>query len=166
MLTNAQLQTLKADIEADPVFSTLPMTPDASFFIAEEYEKIAEPDYFVWRTDVQRAQIYHLTSSEGTSWNWTTYKNQGVAEQNAWTQMFMGDVANFALPNLRAGIGAIFTGSAQANAQRDHCLAIGKRRANRAEKLFAVGAGTLALPSTMGFEGALTYQEVEQARNL
>jgi hypothetical protein len=166
MLTPAQLQVLAADIAADPVFSTLPLTSDASFFIAQEYEKIAAPAYFVWRTDVQRAQIYHLTSAEGTTWNWTTYKNQGAPEQNAWTQMFMGDLANFALPNLRAGVAAIFTGSAQANAQRDHCLAIGKRRANRAEKLFAGGAGTVITPSTMTFEGALTYQEVDQARAL
>lgn len=166
MLTNAQLETLAADIAADPVFSTLPPGPDSSFFIAEEYGKIATPDYIVWRTDVERGQIYHLTSPEGTTWSWQTYKAQGVAEQNAWTQMFSADMANFALPNLRAGVSAIFTGSAQANAQAAHCLAIGKRRANRGEKLFAAGAGTLVAPSVMTFEGLLTYQEVEQARAL
>lgn len=167
MLTQAQLQVLKADINADPTLASLPLNSDSSFYIAEQYAKVATPDWFVWRTDVTRAEIYHVTSAEATSWNWTTYKQQAVPEQNAWAQMFMGDQANFALPNLRAGVAAIFTGSAPAAAQVAHCLAIAKRRANRAEKLFAVnGSGTRAAPSTMTFEGGLSMQDIDTARTM
>lgn len=120
--------------------------------------------YVAWRTDVSRADIYHRTSPDATTWNWTTYKNQGVAEQNAWVQMFMGDIANFALLNLRAGVSAIFTGSAQANAQRDHCLAMGKRVCRRVEQALAVGTGTSADPGTMSFEGAISTDDAAAIR--
>jgi len=115
---------------------------------------------------VTREEIYNSTSPDATTWNWTTYKNQSATEQNAWTQMFMGDRANFAQANLRAGIAAIFTGSAQANAQRDHCLAMGRRKATIAEKLFSSGTGSSTTPATMGFEGNLTFGQVGQARSL
>ena len=164
-LTPAQLTTLRTDILADGALAPKCTAPvgDAPYEIAAAYNVAASPAHIVWRTNVTRAEIYHGTSAEGTTWNWTTYKNQGVAEQNAWTQMFMGDTANFALPNLRAGVAAIFTGSAQANAQRDHALATAKRAATRAEKLFATGTGSTAVPATMSFEGSLSVQAVLQA---
>jgi hypothetical protein len=83
--------------------------------------------------------------------------------------------------NLRAGIGKIFGGSAGQNAQRDHCLAVGRHKAKNVEKLFATAVvsppansgndagqprGSTLNPDVMGFEGNVTYQEVEQARNL
>ena len=166
MLSQAQLQALKADILADPALANQPKNADANTLIAAVYNLTASPAYWVWRTAVSRADIYNTLDFEGNSWNWTTYKNQGIAEQNAWTQIFMGDQANFAQPNVRAGVAAIFTGSGAANAQRDHCLSVGRRQCTRAEKLFAAGLGTSVAPSVMTFEGALTYQEVESARDL
>lgn len=111
--------------------------------------------FVVWRKNVTRAEVYHSTSADGTTWSWTTYKNQSVAEQNAWTQMFMGDVGDFSLANLRAGVAAIFTGSAQANAQRDHAYAVAKRAATQAEKVLASGAGTTAVPGVGTFYGSV-----------
>ncbi len=165
-LTNSQLAVLKADILLDPSLSSKPMTSAGAQEIADAYNLAANPAWYVWRTNVTRSDVYHQTSAEGTTWNWTTYKNQGATEQNAWVQMFMGDQANFALPNLRAGVAAIFTGNAAANAQRDHVLSAAKRPATRAEKLFASGAGTLLSPATMAFEGVLTTDDVQQAREL
>lgn len=165
-LTPQQLAALKADILADPALNAQPNNGDGNLEVAKAYLAIASPDFWVWRTAVSRADIYHEVSPDGTSWNWTTFKNQGVTEQNAWVQMFMGDRANFAKANLRAGVASIFTGSAQANAQRDHCLAVGRRKANRAEKLFASGAGSAASPATMAVEGALSPADIETARNL
>lgn len=147
MLTPAQLQALKADILANSDLNIQPMNSDGAFEIARRYNLAASPAFYVWRTNVTRSEIYHIVSTEGTSWSWTTYKNQGATEQNAWVQMFMGDQADFSKDNLRAGIAALFTGSAQANAQRDHCLAAGKRTATRAEKLFATGTGSQASPA-------------------
>lgn len=115
--------------------------------------------FVVWRTNVQRAEIYHQTSSEGTTWNWTTYKNQSQTEQGAWVQMFMGDQADFSLPNLRAGVSAIFTGSAQANAQRDHVLAIARRAATHVERVLGTGTGTLPAPGLLTFQGSVSINQ-------
>lgn len=165
-LTPAQLATLKADILADPAFTALRSSPDGRDAIRAAYGQFPAADYWVWRSNVSRAEIYNNVSPDSTTWNWTTYKNQPATEQNAWTQMFMGDQADFSKANLRAGVAAIFTGSAQATAQRDHVLAMGRRKATRAEKLFASGAGSTVAPATMTFEGALSFADVDSALNL
>jgi len=158
-LTPAQKQTLKTNIQATPEANALYVDGNLDG-LAAYYNVVASPDFWVWRTNVSRADIYNLTSPAASTWNWTTYKNQGVAEQNAWVQMFMGDLADFSKTNLRDGVAAIFTGSAQANAQRDHVLATGRRLSNRLEQVFANGTGSSASPGTMVVEGALHYTEL------
>lgn len=162
-LTPAQLPMLKAAILADPVLANLPLTSGSAQLIATEFNKLTEPAFKVWRTSVSRADIYNNTSSEGTNWSWTTYKAQAATEQNAWTQMFMGDQANFAQTNLRAGVSAIF---GAANAQTAHVLATAKRSATRAEQLFANGLGTVSSPANLSFEGVLSSEDVQLAREL
>lgn len=139
--------------------------------IARLYGLAASPSFWCWRTNVSRAEVYTKQNDLAVSgaqtgfWNWTTFKNQGATEQTAWIQMFMGDQANFAAQNIRDGIGAIFTGSAAATAQRDHCLAVGRRVATRLEKLLAVGTGSIATPAVMAFEGAISAQNVSDILN-
>ena len=72
---------------------------------------------------------------------------------------------NFSRPNVRQGLQDIFSGAGGAS-QRTHLLAIGRRLTTRAEKLFSAGTGSTASPGTMGFEGNLSYQDVQEARNL
>lgn len=163
-LTPAQQAALKADILADQTLASKPMTSAGAYEIAVAYNALAAPAFKVWRSAVSRAEIYNKTSDEGTNWSWTFYKNQSAVEQNAWVQMFMGDQADFAQANLRAGISVIFTSASAANAT--HALAIGKRSATRAEKLFATGTGSVASPATMGYEGAITSEQVQEAREL
>ncbi len=163
-LTQQQLQTLKADIAADPALASKPMTSGAALEIASAYNAPASPTYKVWRSAVSRVEIYNKTSEQATTWSWTFYKNQSAVEQNSWVQMFMGDQADFSQANLRAGIQVIFTAASAANAT--HALAIGKRSATRGEKLFAAGTGSVASPATMGFEGSITSEQVQQAREL
>lgn len=182
-LTTPQLQTMKANLAASAdlveagtpdcgafvgvAVNAVPNTGDGNFCLARVYARTAAPDFFVWRTNVSRADIYNGNPQpENSFWNWTTYKNQGVAEQNAWVQMFMGDQADFSKANVRAGVAAIFTGSAQANAQRDHVLATGRRLANRFERVFATGVGSIAAPGTLVFEGTVSPGVIETARNL
>ena len=171
-LTNAQLSTLKAAIAADSNLNQHPNNGDGNAEIAAKLNVLATPDKFIWRSSITRSQIYHSTSAEATTWSWSTYKAQSVTEQNAWTQMFMGDSVDPSLDNLRAGVAAIFTGSAQQNAQRDHVYAVAKRKATRAEALFAVGTGSQAVPAKLGvgtlgeyIEGLLSTDEIERARN-
>lgn len=163
--TAAQKTTVKADALANPDTLAAYNNGDLSQ-LAALYNADAAPDYWSWRTVVTRADIYNSVSPDSTTWNWSTYKNQGVTEQNAWVQMFMGDETNFGKKNLRDGVAAIFTGSAQANAQRDHVLAMGRRKSSRIEKLLAVattgGSGTrgsTANPDTLTVEGPVPYQD-------
>lgn len=173
-LTNSQLQALRTYLDAN-----LAGVFDEE--AAAALNQIATPDYYVWRSSVSRSEIYHQTSPDGTTWNWTTYKNQGVAEQNAWAQMFMGDAGPIGNLNFRQGIGSIFTGSAQANAQRGHCFSAGKRKASVAEKLLAIAVtnppantgnntglarGNIGNPDNLGFEGQIRPSDVSAARNL
>jgi hypothetical protein len=188
-LTPAQLATLKADIAAKMVVGqplvayagSNPGDPDANTAIANYYKLTASPDYYVWRSSVSRSEVYHATSPAGTNWNWATYKAQSATEQNAWTQMFMGDSGPVGMLNFREGIKAIFTGSAPQTAQRDHCFAAGKRKASNIEKLLAVAVvappadtgnnsganrGLVANPDNLGFEGVLNAVDIEAARTL
>jgi hypothetical protein len=180
-LTTPQLQTLKQWVidNANSVFEQS---------TADLLNAVASPDYFVWRTTLARADVYDAPGPAGSLWDWTVFKNQSPSEQGAWREMFMSDLGRISLVNWRAGVGKIFTGSAQANAQRDHVLAVGRRPATVGEKLFAtavtnppansgndtgqargsaanpdnlgVGAGTFSAP---GAEGSVTLQNLLQA---
>lgn len=164
-MTSAEKVILKAHIQATPALDAIYVDGNL-VALADALNVTASPDYWVWRTDVTRSDIYNkpnglpVSGAQTGFWDWTTYKNQGVAEQNAWVQMFMGDIANFSQLNLREGIGKIFTGSAAANAQRDHCLAIGRRLASLTEEVFATGTGSTASPATMSFEGQVTVADL------
>lgn len=158
-LTNAQKATLKTFIQSDPVLGPAATAGDYDL-VANTLSAPASPDFWGWRTSVSRSDVYNEVSADGTTWNWTTYKNQGVTEQNAWTQIFMGDQANFSKANVRAGVAAIFTGSAAANNQRDHILAIARRRARLAEKVLATGTGTAVSPAVFGWEGVVQPTEI------
>lgn len=158
-LTTAQKATLKTNIlSITGPGSPAEMYTDGNLSgLADYYNVTASPDFWVWRTNVSRAEIYNTASPTGSFWDWTTYKNQGASEQNAWTQMFMGDAADFSRQNLRDGIGKIF---GAANAQTTHCLAMGRRLATRLEKVLATGTGSAASPAVMGAEGALRFDDL------
>jgi hypothetical protein len=178
-LSPEQLSTLKADIAADPALAGLENTDDAAAAIAEVYKAAASPDYWVWRSDVSE---FEFTSTSGvdlsnggaaTAWSWTAYIARSLQEQNAWARLFMSGGTgqsgrtNPSRPNVRNAVADIFSGASNgAPAQRNHCLVLSKRKANRLEKLFAAGTGTFATPATMAVEGVVTYQEVRAARSL
>lgn len=165
-LTNAQLQTLKADILADPELNAHPNTPDGAFTIAALYGATAFPAFWVWRTSVSQAEITSVTTVDATTWNWTTYINRSQAERDAWRDMFgNGGLINFSLSNVRQGLQDIFSGAGGAS-QRTHVLTVGRRPANRIEKLFATGTGSTISPATMAFEGQLAYHDVLDVRAL
>lgn len=163
-LTPAQQATLKAYILSQPDLVAIIGSID---LLRDALNTDASPAFWVWRKSVSRNNIYTEQNDlsvpiDDKFWNWTTYKNQGVSEQNAWVQMFMQDVTDFSAQNVRDGIAKIFTGSAAANAQRNHVLAIGRRLATRAERVFQTGAGTTATPDILVTEGPITQTEVIQ----
>ncbi len=190
-LSQAQLTALKNDIAANTntiqfgpntvQIKDLPNNPDANVEIAAWYNGTATPTFWVWRPDISRSEVYHATSPASTTWNWATYKAQSITEQNAWTQMFMGDVGPIGQVNFRAGIAAIFTGSQSQTDQRNHCFACGRRAASRAEKLLSTAVvnppantgntsgdaqGSATNPNNITLSGSLTGDDVTNARNL
>jgi hypothetical protein len=166
-LTPAQSQTLQANIEADPVLNAIANTPDGNFEIAALYNLLASPDFWVWRTSVTEAEYVSQSGPDGTNWSWTQYIARTEPERDGWKRLMGPGFANPSLPNVRQGLADIFSGAQAAPiAQRAHLTAMSRRKATRAEKLFATGTGSTASPATMVVEGTLDYHDVEQARNL
>jgi hypothetical protein len=168
-LTTAQLQPLKAAIDADPELSALPLNDDAAFAIAAAFNLAAAPDYWVWKSSVPKGELVNGVGPEGTTFNWTGngFITRSVGEQTAWRELFNGtNTVNPSQANVRQAFADIFSGTGNAAANRTHLLAMARRKATRAEKLFATGTGSTASPAVMGFEGSVSYQDVTSARNL
>ena len=160
-LTPAQQATLKAYVEADGTLNAFQHNSDGAFAIAEALKADASPDFIVWRTSIAEREFTDETSRDGTTWSWPAFIARSVGEQAGWSAMFRNGTVNAAKANVRQGFADIFSGAANnAPAQRTHCAAIGKRKCNRLEKLFATGTGSTASPATMAVEGVLSYADV------
>lgn len=164
MLTTAQLQTLKADIEADPTLSAFPNTPDGNTAIAAAYDVTAGPDFWVWRASVAEAEILQ------NGFDWVRVDNLSVGKARIWDWMFRSTGAiNPSKANVRAGIVECWKGTAADLAVQAAVFGHCQQKATRVQKLFATGAGTSVVngagPATMSFEGPLTADDVQAARN-
>lgn len=172
-MTQAQLATLKADIAANantvPVngtptpISAVPASPDNAAAVAAWYNLEADPAYWVWRTRVTKSELVTSVGPDGTTFNWTGngFIARSAGEQTAWQELFNGSQSvNAALTNVRQAFADIFSGTGNAAANRTHLLAVARRKAAAAEKLFATGTGSTASPAAMAFEGSLTAADV------
>lgn len=160
MLTTAQLQAIKAAIDADPVLSAQPLNSDGAFFIAVELNKEASPAFVVWRTSVPLDEI----TSNGFAWTLVDALSAGTARIWEWMFDNASRSINPSKANIRQGIADVWSGTAAKLQVQASVLSHCKRNATRAEKILASGTGTTESPAVMGFEGALSYQDVEQAR--
>jgi hypothetical protein len=165
-LTTSQKTTLKAFIAADPTLSAIPNTPDGAFDIADRLAANASPDFWVYKTSLGEHEITGTSSTDGTTWSWPAYIARTEGERSGWIRMFNTSLTiNPSLPNVRQGLADIFSGTQNsAPAQRAHLTAMARRKASIVEKLFATGTGSTASPATMGFEGRLSYVDVQEAR--
>ena len=155
MLTTVQLATLKAAILADPMLSAM-WTAGNPAAIALAFNEPATPSFYVWRTSVSPSEYREAivwtevdaltTGSKYRIWEWLT--------------------ADMTLPidasklNVRQGLSDCWASN---TTTRPNLLAIAKRLANRIEKLLATGTGSNASPATMGYEGTLTWQDINEA---
>lgn len=157
MLNEQQLALLKADILADPVLSQWAATGYMASEIADAYNQTAAPEWVVWKSNVLVDEIMR------NGMDWARVDNLSVGKARIWD--WMGRLGTFdaSKPNIRAGIDATWVGTAADLAVRAMVYTHCKRAAKRAEKLLSTGTGTTATPATMGFEGNLTYQDVEAA---
>jgi large exoprotein involved in heme utilization and adhesion len=160
-LTNPQLQTLKAAILADPTLSSKPLTSAGAGEIATAFNLAASPVFIVWRTNVSKSEV-----QSNAAFDWTRVDNLTVGKARIWDSMFYDGSINAAQPNVRAGIDAAWVGTQADLNVRAGVYVVCKRSATRGEKVFSTGTGSDASPGTMGYEGAITSEDVQAAREL
>lgn len=163
-LTQNQLVTLKAAIQADQELNALPNNSDGAFAIAALLNGVATPSWIVWRTKVTRQEILQ------NGFDWTRLDNLSVGKARVWNDIFVDGQLNPSKANVRAGIESVWVGTAQDLAVRAAVYVHCKAKATRIQQLLSTGTGTDAVPATMG-EGIndsfqLQYSDVETARNL
>jgi hypothetical protein len=159
-MTTQQLQTLRTAIDADPTMSAFPNTQDGAFDLAAYLDQPAAGPFVVWRTSVARGEILQ------NGFDWTRLDNLSVGKARVWSDIFVDGSINPSKVNVRAGIDAVWVGTAADLAVRAAVYVHCKRSATRAEKIFATGTGSDATPATLVIEGLLNYQDVFAARNL
>lgn len=157
-LTPEQQATVKAYILADPVLAAYPNTSGGALIIADAMNAVASPSFVVWRTVVTDQEIML------NGFDWTRVDNLSVGKARIWDWMFRFGSIDPSKTNIRAGIDATWTGTAADLAVRAAVYLHCKRSATIAEKLLATGTGSDAGPATMGFEGLLSADDVQQAR--
>jgi hypothetical protein len=160
MLTQQQLQSIKADIALDPVLSTLPHNSDSAFAVAEEYNLTAAPEFVVWKTNVDPDAIMR------NGMDWTRVDNLSVGKARIWDWMTKLGAFDASKVNIRAGIDAAWVGTSADLAVRAMVYTHCKRPATLAEKILATGTGTTEVPATMGYEGSLGIYDVKNAMDL
>lgn len=160
MLTTAQLQTLKTAINQNPAWVALPLTNSAALLIADDFNLQATPDFVVWRSSVPLDEVMR------NGMDWTRVDNLSVGKARIWDWLSRLGTLNPSQANVRAGIDATWVGTAADLAVRAAVYVHCKRLATKAEKLFATGTGSDAVPATMAFEGVLSADDVAQAREL
>lgn len=158
MLTPQQLTALKAHINADPVLVAFAPNSDGNSAIAALMNLPASPAFTVWKTAVDRNTIGKTFVATALA-AITAGNNDKLANFAAWNE-----TVDPSRTDQRAFFDDVFSVAAGAST-RAALLILWKRLATRAEKLFATGTGSDASPATMTFEGALSYPDVEAARN-
>jgi len=165
MLNPTQLIALSADIVVksaigQPLEGYDPTNVDHAFAIRDYYNTATSPEVIVWRSSVTRQEILQ------NGFDWTRLDNLRIGKARVWNDMFVEGVLNPSRPNIRSGIEEVWKGTPADLAVREAVYVRCKRAASNAEALFAVGTGTTVSPSTMTFDGALTYQDVLNSNNV
>ena len=159
MLTGPQQQTLKTFIANTSALNSVPNTLDGAWEIATLLNLVATPYFIVWKTNVAIDEIMR------NGMDWARVDNLSVGKARIWEWMTKLNTINAAKPNIRAGIDAAWVGTAADLAVRAAVYVHCKRTATVVEKLFATGTGSDASPATMVLEGAISPQDVYDARN-
>ena len=159
-LTPAQMATVKANILASGDMNTLPNNTDGSYAIAALYNLPASPAFTVWKTNVSINDVGK--KFVGTELAGLTTGNQTRLQTLA---QYLVDGVNPSLSDNRLFFDDVFSGAGGTNT-RAALLILWKRTATRFEKLLiASGTGSDASPAVLGYEGQVSYQDIDQARN-
>lgn len=158
MLTPAQATTLAAALRAETnqtVIDALAIRNDNGL---TDWCN-ATTSYIVWRTSVPLEEIMR------NGMDWTRVDNLSVGKARIWDWLSRLGTINPSQVNVRAGIDATWVGTAADLAVRAAVYTHCKRAATWAEKLFASGTGSNAVPGTLTFDGTLQQSDVSAALN-
>jgi hypothetical protein len=153
-LTTAQLQTLKAAInaEADPTFVAL-RAAGATGAMAEWYNGAST--FVAWRTNVTRDET-------GNAWVGTDIDGMSALNMQRLQLMLATSTTgsfDMSRSDRRAGFENPF-GTNVNNGSRVAMRAVWKRFATRFERLFTTGTGTDNTPGLLVVEGTLTNNDI------
>jgi hypothetical protein len=164
MLTPAQQATVKSDIQNTPELNAFPNNSDGAFAIAALYNAAASPAFTVWRTAVP------IDEMMGNGFVWNEVDALTAGQARIWQWMAQLGIVNPSKASVRQGLNNAFSVNAP-NTLGNTATGVGgiqphlRRLTSRIEKLFATGTGTTAAPGTLTFEGQVSLQDIEQARN-
>ncbi len=125
--------------------------------VAAWYNGLVSPTaFYLWRTNVSEEEFTQTTGTDvananaPTNFTWVGngFITRSVGEQTAWSRLFLSGFCNPSLANVRQAFTDILSGTGNAATNRNHMLVISKRAGTNAEKVFAGGVGTYAVPST------------------
>jgi len=187
--TNAQLQAIKTEINNDPALSSQPMNSDGAFAIAEALNRLDVPDFFVWRTDARVRDIFDaidwakytpIDAVDATNASIYTARLLAIQTKQINLQnMLVGrDTIDTSRVNIRAGLrdaviqlpsGAQGVATSAGGVSGVNVLNICVRKALRIERVLALASAPSDTTGTvtariMGYEGQISYPDVELAR--
>jgi len=152
-MTPAQLSALKADIQAS---FAAEYAAGQYNIIAEAYNALAAPDFYVWKTSLAAKEMHE------SGYVWSELDALTQAKYNQLSLMLSQGVVNPSKANVRQGFLDIFAGAGFATT-RTALVALAKRKATVAEKLFATGTGSEGSPAELSFEGSVSSQTIMEA---
>lgn len=161
-LTPEQQTVIAAAIAADQALAAWAVERRDDL-IADAFNAPSSPAFKVWRTSVGKDEITQ------NGFDWTRLDNLSVGKARVWDAMFDNATRsmNPAKSNVRAGIESVWVGTAADLAVRAAVYVHCKRVVSRAEKLFATGTGTDAVPGIADatFNGTVSTSDISAILN-
>lgn len=171
-MTQQQYQTLKIDITVTNQTEFAGAVASNNYgAITGAYNALVTPVYYIYKYRVSRLDILFGTSSEGTTFKFTTngFITRTIQEIEAFRELFSrgDDATNPGLKTVQDALLAIFSGTGDAQANRQHIGHVSRKETTRAERLYVTGGtGTKADPGLTSWQGTLTQADVEHALTL
>jgi hypothetical protein len=162
VLTDAQYALLYTDImvtHAGEFAADVAANNDQ--VIADAYNAIPSPNWWVWRTAVTRDEFLFSTGAGGTYFEFagSAFVTLTVQALMLFESLF-DSVTGVANPSIDQWRYALSTALGSGSANDTHIRNVSKRVANRVEKLLSAGTGSNGSPAVLGYEGTLRHIDI------
>lgn len=126
-LTVEQFDLLKTAVRAEPTL-TQAILDGADYLVKQWLD--TPTTFYVWMSSVHERELM-------LAFDWTRVDNLSVGKERIWSWMFRFGTINPSVPEIRAGLAAVWTGTVADNAIQAAVLNRCKRVANNAERVLA-----------------------------